>query len=364
MLGSSIQLGSPSTAADPNAVDYLDDIALMMGDGGTVSIIYETADANANELILALPEGGATDVPVLVIGDTTINNVDLGIFDGITQPSVAIMDKAGKYAAVANATSTGANATLTTATAGTFTNSVAGDIVRVTAGTNATAGWYTIASVTSGVEVVLNATWCTGAVTGGTIVVYHPYTMYMGSGIVSKGAFSIQTNNDTDDYLTFSTAANIPTITATGATYLAFGSDISIGAGKILTTSFIFKELDVNRVCIRNAADDAMGSLYVDALLLTGNLNFAASTQSIVAPIADSDYLRIFAKINAGVSVEVARVANAAAPYFSTGSDQDWKFLASGGAICSADGLPNADPAVAGQLYYIAATGVVMRSAG
>lgn len=71
-----------------------DDIALQLGTGGTVSLIYETADANANALLFVAPEGGATDVPVFVFGDASILNVDLGWFDGITEPSLAIINDA------------------------------------------------------------------------------------------------------------------------------------------------------------------------------------------------------------------------------------------------------------------------------
>lgn len=53
-------------------------------------LLYETADANANALILALPDGGAVDVPVLVIGDQSIINKDLGHWNGQTNPVLAV----------------------------------------------------------------------------------------------------------------------------------------------------------------------------------------------------------------------------------------------------------------------------------
>lgn len=69
-----------------------DDVGFGFGAGGTVLVKWETADGNANELHFALPTGGATDVPVMVIGDFSINNADLGLFNGITQPRVAVVD--------------------------------------------------------------------------------------------------------------------------------------------------------------------------------------------------------------------------------------------------------------------------------
>ncbi|MBU1067796.1 hypothetical protein KKE60_08420, partial [Patescibacteria group bacterium] len=72
-----------------------DDEAITFG--GVVSLLYETADANANDLVIALPNGGATDVPVIVIGDQSVLNTNLGNHNGLVEPTVAI------YNAAANA---------------------------------------------------------------------------------------------------------------------------------------------------------------------------------------------------------------------------------------------------------------------
>jgi len=72
-----------------------DDIPIQLGTGGTAKILWETADANANELVIALPNGGATDVPVIVIGDQSVLNVDLGWFNGVVEPTLAIANAAG-----------------------------------------------------------------------------------------------------------------------------------------------------------------------------------------------------------------------------------------------------------------------------
>ena len=58
---------------------------------GAATFEWEDADANANELILDLPAGGAVNVPVLVVG-IGIKDVDLGLFNGLTQPLVATLD--------------------------------------------------------------------------------------------------------------------------------------------------------------------------------------------------------------------------------------------------------------------------------
>jgi len=123
-----------------------DDVAITYGTGGTSSILFETADANANELIIGLPDGGATDVPVLAVGDQSILNKDLTLFNGITVPTVAILDA-------------------------TETNYLRLD---------------------------------------GTPMIY------------SNTSIPLKPSGDTDDYFTFATASNIPTIYGTGG-YVRIG---------------------------------------------------------------------------------------------------------------------------------------------
>ena len=69
-----------------------DDVIFGIGTGSPAAFLWETADANANAFLLRLPTGGATDVPVFIIGDASAENVDLGMFNGFTQPLVATLD--------------------------------------------------------------------------------------------------------------------------------------------------------------------------------------------------------------------------------------------------------------------------------
>ena len=78
---------------------WYDDKTISFGTIDDSKFLYETRDANANALFLALPVGGAVDVPVFVIGDQGIidagaDTVGLGWFDGITEPSIAIVNAA------------------------------------------------------------------------------------------------------------------------------------------------------------------------------------------------------------------------------------------------------------------------------
>jgi len=68
----------------------LDDFFLKSG--YVTNFGWETADPNANALILTLPEGTATDVPIFIVGDASILNQNLGWFDGIAEPSIATVD--------------------------------------------------------------------------------------------------------------------------------------------------------------------------------------------------------------------------------------------------------------------------------
>lgn len=64
------------------------DQLLGIGTGQLARFSWETVDANANELLLQLPAGGGTNVPVLVIG-VGVENVDLGLFNGVVSPLIS-----------------------------------------------------------------------------------------------------------------------------------------------------------------------------------------------------------------------------------------------------------------------------------
>jgi hypothetical protein len=84
----------PNIEPESEVQTFIDDIAMAFGSGSTAKILWETADANANALAVVLPAGGATDVPALVIGDASIEDKDLGHWNGITVPTVAVYNAA------------------------------------------------------------------------------------------------------------------------------------------------------------------------------------------------------------------------------------------------------------------------------
>ena len=81
--------GTTAATVSATAVTIPDDILVGIGTGNTARFSYDTTDANANELLLQMPAGGATDVPVLVIGQS-IESVDLGLYDGVVDPRIAM----------------------------------------------------------------------------------------------------------------------------------------------------------------------------------------------------------------------------------------------------------------------------------
>ena len=73
-----------------SGVTYSDDSLLSFGTGTDARFSWDTTDANANELLLQMPAGTATNVPVLVIGQA-IESVDLGLYNGVVDPRVALL---------------------------------------------------------------------------------------------------------------------------------------------------------------------------------------------------------------------------------------------------------------------------------
>lgn len=72
-----------------------DDTSIVLGNTSAApnaEMLWETADANANALLVVLPVGGVTDVPAFIVGDTAAKNKDLGLYNGLTAPSVIALD--------------------------------------------------------------------------------------------------------------------------------------------------------------------------------------------------------------------------------------------------------------------------------
>lgn len=71
-----------------------DDILQLFGTDGDSFVEYETADIDAKCVYIGLPitTYDANNVPMLVIGDRNIKDVDLGMFAGVSSPHLAMID--------------------------------------------------------------------------------------------------------------------------------------------------------------------------------------------------------------------------------------------------------------------------------
>ncbi len=71
-------------------LNLIDDQLLGLGTSNTVRFSYDTTDPNANALLVQLPAGGGTDVPVIAIGEA-IESVNLGLFNGVVNPQISLL---------------------------------------------------------------------------------------------------------------------------------------------------------------------------------------------------------------------------------------------------------------------------------
>jgi hypothetical protein len=81
--------GQPSEGTQNVGLGMAADTSIGFGTAGQARLLWETADANANALLLQLPTGGATDVPVVIIGQA-IENLDLTRYNAVVDPTIAI----------------------------------------------------------------------------------------------------------------------------------------------------------------------------------------------------------------------------------------------------------------------------------
>ena len=81
--------GSSGLVPSPNV--FADGEVLCFGSSNDACLVWDTSDANANVLMLDFELAGAVNVPVFVIG-LDVAGVDLGLFNGQTQPHVAVVD--------------------------------------------------------------------------------------------------------------------------------------------------------------------------------------------------------------------------------------------------------------------------------
>ena len=161
---------------------YLSDVAT-----GTKSAIkFDTTDTDSLHLEIRLPTGTGNYIPLLLIEDIGLGGSNWILFDGITQPLVTIIEKNGRLLSASDGVADAGAATAILKHVGGFTAAVVGDIVRITAGTLCTAGWYWITTVTSADQVTLDRNYTSGNTTNVTFVTYHNFPMLGADGVCLK----------------------------------------------------------------------------------------------------------------------------------------------------------------------------------
>jgi hypothetical protein len=156
---------------------------------------YVATDSNAACLWEKL-DTTTNIVPVHVVLQTTSSS-DLGLFDGLIQPLYVFLERRGQLHTMTDGIADSGAASAILKHTGGFTGSVVGDIVRMTAGTNVTTGWYWITEKTSANQVTLDRNFCTGDTTNATCVVYHNFPMIGGEGVCLKCFDGAPTDSDT-----------------------------------------------------------------------------------------------------------------------------------------------------------------------
>jgi hypothetical protein len=151
----------------------------------TSKIRASLLDTNAMSLMINLNTASGMIVPSLSITGGILD-LNLGLFDGITQPLFSILEKGNQLHTMTDGIANAGAATAILNHTGGFTNSVVGDIVRITAGTLCTTGWYWITTVTSADQVTLDRNYTSGDTTNVTCVVFHNFPMIGADGVCLK----------------------------------------------------------------------------------------------------------------------------------------------------------------------------------
>jgi len=80
-----------SSSSEVDELHLGDDEWLTFGSSDDATLGYNTTDGNAHHMVVSMPTVAGNDVPVVSFG-ISIHEADLGVFNGLTQPLVAVMD--------------------------------------------------------------------------------------------------------------------------------------------------------------------------------------------------------------------------------------------------------------------------------
>lgn len=160
------------------------DYGISFDVNGKMKVSEASDDANAINLVINLNNSDTNQIPLVVICIDAAQ--DWGLFDGIDQPLVVPMEKGGRLHTATDGIANAGAASAILKHVGGFTAAVVGDIVRITAGTLCTVGWYWITTVTSADQVTLDRNYTSGDTTNVTFVTYHNFPMLGADGVCLK----------------------------------------------------------------------------------------------------------------------------------------------------------------------------------
>jgi hypothetical protein len=264
--------------------------------GTTTPNIKESVDdSNARYLRFILSDGGVSSVPVVGFS-TTPSAPDFGLFDGITQPLLFFTEKANQLHTATNGTADAGGATAILKHTGGFTNAVVGDIVRITAGTNCTAGWYWITTVTSADQVTLDRNYTSANTTNCAFVTFHSFPMIGADGVCLKSFYGMPTDSnfeiDRDGWM-YLNAANNQLGFRSGTVHRAVQN--AIKTVEAVTTTNVLTEAESGSVFTNlGDADGATCQLPADAkagTCYTFSLQVAQALSIIIGKAAGKFYL-------------------------------------------------------------------------
>lgn len=150
-----------------------------------------------------------------------------------------------------------------------------------------------------------------------------------------------------------STVHTLTTLVTLDEDLVSVAGDISVGANAIKFTSTLIDEDGTNVVGIRNIGDTGFLDLRLANLKLQNYTIFEVDAKGIRAPAVTNNYSTFEAQDTGVGLIEVARIAGAADPYFSTGGSQEFKFYNGGEANFGGKSPQNCDSINAGHYTQI-----------
>ena len=270
--------------------------------GGVASLRWEDGDANANYLLLEMPAGGATDVPVFGIG-IALDDEDLGDFNGTTQSVFFVGDADGDSEV--------------------YLSFSADDVGLMAGKGSATSMGFTFATMTH---------------TASTTVINYTPAYVIG---YDSGAAMTVTTSDTTGNVAITHAGSTKAVTWTAAGGFSFVGDFAV-TGAISGTSITGYAIGTDVQAYDAELDDLSGLTWADDYMIigtgAGTIATASCTAFAQSILDDADEATFKATVNLEIGTDVqAYDAELAAVAALTYADDKIILGTGAGTIATAD---------------------------